>query len=210
MRLFQLGFHYPYLTDWRHVSFCFFAGVLEQRASGLAANSTVAIRLSKIDLSPKGTALSAAHRSVAHWRDTQKGNDWEIDDCHDKRSITKYRGICFFTQHQSGKIALYTHKHKDLCQIHTNQEKSNDRIDQFTDQALLNDHKCQTNYDTYSHILRTAVAIKPWNSCNEAFLSCNPPGSSFTICFTLQYAQGRSVLPQIMRCYNYAEVVRVQ
>ena len=81
------------------------------------------------------------------------------------------------TQHQSGKIALYTHNHKDLCQIHIWQEKSNDRIDQFTDRALLNSHKCQTNYDTYSHICRIAMAIKSWNSCNEAFLSCNPPGS---------------------------------
>ena len=95
MRLFQLRFHYCYLTDWRHVSFCFFAGVLEQRASGVAANSTVAIRLSKIDLSPSGTALSAAHRSVAHLSDTQKSNGWDIDDCHDKRSITKHSGICF-------------------------------------------------------------------------------------------------------------------
>ena len=47
-------------------------GVLEQRASGVAANSTVAIRLSKIDLSPSVTALSAAHRSVAHLSDTKK------------------------------------------------------------------------------------------------------------------------------------------
>ena len=66
MRLFQLGFHYRYLTDWRHVSFCFFTVVLEQRASGLAAKSTVAIRLRKIDRSPAGTAISATHGSVAH------------------------------------------------------------------------------------------------------------------------------------------------
>ena len=94
MHLFQLGFHYCYLTDWLHVSFCFFTGVLEQRASGLAAKSTVAIRLRKIDRSAKGTAIFATHGSVTHWRDTQKGNDWEIDDCHDKRSISTYRGIC--------------------------------------------------------------------------------------------------------------------
>ena len=88
-----------------------------------------------------------------------------------------------YKQHQSGKIALEVYNQKDLCQIHTYQEKSNDRIDQFTDQALLNGHKCQTNDDTYSYIRRIAVAIKSWNSCNESFLSGNPSGSSFTIFF---------------------------
>ena len=104
MRLFQLGFHYPYLTDWRHVSFCFFAGFLEQRARKLAANSTVAIRLRKIDRTPIGTAISATHGSVAHRRETQKGNDWEIDDCHDKRTISKHRGICFTRSTKVAKL----------------------------------------------------------------------------------------------------------
>ena len=75
MRLCQLGFRCTYLTDWRYVSFCFFAGVLEKRASGLAASSTVAIRLRKIDRSPTGIALYGADGIVAHRRDTQKGND---------------------------------------------------------------------------------------------------------------------------------------
>ena len=73
MRLFQLGFHHPGLTDWRHVSFCLFAGVLEQRASGLAAKSAVAVKPGKIDRSPTGTAVSA-RMAVLHARGMlQKG-----------------------------------------------------------------------------------------------------------------------------------------
>ena len=73
MRLFQLGFHYPYLTDWRYVSFCLFAGALQQCADGLAAKSAVAIRPGKIDCSPTGTAVSA-RMAVLHTRGMlQKG-----------------------------------------------------------------------------------------------------------------------------------------
>ncbi|MGB1641084.1 MAG: proline racemase family protein, partial [Paracoccaceae bacterium] len=48
----QLGFQHPSLTDWRHISFCLFAGPLEEDANGLAAKSAVAIRPGKIDRSP--------------------------------------------------------------------------------------------------------------------------------------------------------------
>jgi len=63
----QLGFQHPSLIDWRHISFCLFAGPLEQDANGLAAKSAVAIRPGKIDRSPTGTAVSA-RMAVLHAR----------------------------------------------------------------------------------------------------------------------------------------------
>ena len=55
----QLGFAHPENPDWRHVSFCLFAGPLERDADGLRAGAAVAIRPGKVDRSPTGTALSA-------------------------------------------------------------------------------------------------------------------------------------------------------
>ncbi|MDF1734315.1 MAG: proline racemase family protein [Minwuia sp.] len=55
----QLGFHHPENPDWRHISFCLFAGPLDQRAEGLHARAAVAIQPGRIDRSPTGTALSA-------------------------------------------------------------------------------------------------------------------------------------------------------
>lgn len=55
----QLGFAHPTLPDWDHISFCLFAGPLEETATGFAATSTVAIRPGKVDRSPTGTAVSA-------------------------------------------------------------------------------------------------------------------------------------------------------
>ncbi|MBN7761844.1 proline racemase family protein [Nitratireductor aquibiodomus] len=54
-----LGFHHPENPDWRHISFCLFAGPVERDADGLRAGAAVAIRPGKIDRSPTGTALSA-------------------------------------------------------------------------------------------------------------------------------------------------------
>lgn len=54
-----LGFHHPENPDWRHISFCLFAGPVERDANGLRAGAAVAIRPGKIDRSPTGTALSA-------------------------------------------------------------------------------------------------------------------------------------------------------
>lgn len=54
-----LGFHHPTNPDWRHFSFCQFAGPLERTADGLRMGSAVAIQPGKIDRSPTGTALSA-------------------------------------------------------------------------------------------------------------------------------------------------------
>ena len=54
-----LGFFHPTNPDWRHFSFCQFAGPLERTADGLRMGSAVAIQPGKIDRSPTGTALSA-------------------------------------------------------------------------------------------------------------------------------------------------------
>ena len=55
----QLGFHHPQNPDWRHISFCLFAGPLDRRGQELHTRSAVAIQPGKIDRSPTGTALSA-------------------------------------------------------------------------------------------------------------------------------------------------------
>lgn len=55
----QIGFEHPDLPEWRHISFCLFAGPLTEGAHGLEARSAVAIRPGKIDRSPTGTAVSA-------------------------------------------------------------------------------------------------------------------------------------------------------
>jgi proline racemase len=55
----QLGFTHPDNPDWKHISFCLFAGKLEQTEDGLRASAAVAIRPGKIDRSPTGTSVSA-------------------------------------------------------------------------------------------------------------------------------------------------------
>jgi proline racemase len=63
-----LGFHHPTNPDWRHISFCQFAGPVERDgAGGRRMASAVAIRPGKIDRSPTGTALSA-RMAVMHAR----------------------------------------------------------------------------------------------------------------------------------------------
>jgi proline racemase len=55
----QLGFSHPTLEEWRHISFCLFAGPLEKTGEGLESRGAVAIRPGKIDRSPTGTGCSA-------------------------------------------------------------------------------------------------------------------------------------------------------
>ncbi len=62
-----LGFEHPTNPDWRHISFCLFAGPLGRDAAGLCAGSAVAIQPGKVDRSPTGTALSA-RMAVLHAR----------------------------------------------------------------------------------------------------------------------------------------------
>lgn len=54
-----LGFHHPQNPDWRHISFCLFAGPLTRGAEGMRAGAAVAIQPGKVDRSPTGTALCA-------------------------------------------------------------------------------------------------------------------------------------------------------
>jgi proline racemase len=63
----QIGFRHPENADWDHISFCLFAGPLEQTAQGFAARSAVMVRPGKIDRSPTGTAVSA-RMAVLHAR----------------------------------------------------------------------------------------------------------------------------------------------
>ena len=54
-----LGFHHPENPDWKHISFCLFAGPLTRGPDGLRASAAVAIQPGKVDRSPTGTALCA-------------------------------------------------------------------------------------------------------------------------------------------------------
>jgi proline racemase len=62
-----LGFEHPQNPDWRHISFCLFAGPLGRGPEGLSARAAVAIKPGKVDRSPTGTALSA-RMAVLHAR----------------------------------------------------------------------------------------------------------------------------------------------
>lgn len=70
----QLGFVHPDNPDWRHISFCLFAGPLTSGATGLEAGAAVAIQPGKVDRSPTGTALSA-RMAVLHARGRMKTGD---------------------------------------------------------------------------------------------------------------------------------------
>jgi proline racemase len=62
-----LGFEHPENPQWRHISFCLFAGLLVEGREGLETGAAVAIQPGKIDRSPTGTALSA-RMAVLHAR----------------------------------------------------------------------------------------------------------------------------------------------
>jgi len=63
----QVGFEHPTNPDWRHISFCLFAGPIEEKDGDLATRHAVAIRPGKIDRSPTGTGVSA-RLAVLHAR----------------------------------------------------------------------------------------------------------------------------------------------
>ncbi len=54
-----LGFAHPDNPDWRHISFCLFAGPVTRGPEGLRAGAAVSVRPGKVDRSPTGTALCA-------------------------------------------------------------------------------------------------------------------------------------------------------
>ena len=80
------------------------------------------------------------------------GYDQGIDKQDYKLIICKYRSTFFMRKIQSGKITLSMRDYKEVCEIRTSEEKSNDRIDQIVDQGLHNGRKYRTNDDTNSHI----------------------------------------------------------
>lgn len=55
----QLGFSHPENPDWSHLSFCQFAGPLEQIDGGWSGSNAVVIQPGKVDRSPTGTGCSA-------------------------------------------------------------------------------------------------------------------------------------------------------
>ena len=63
----QLGFRHPLNSDWRHFSFCLFAGKLHAEDGANRTRHAVAIQPGKIDRSPTGTATSA-RMAVLHAR----------------------------------------------------------------------------------------------------------------------------------------------
>ncbi len=67
----QLGFNHPENPNWRHISFCLFAGALQKTEDGFHAKSAVAIQPGKVDRSPTGTALSA-RMAVLHATDKMR------------------------------------------------------------------------------------------------------------------------------------------
>lgn len=70
----QLTFHHPLQPDWRHHSFCLFAGPLERGADGLQATSIVSIQPGKLDRSPTGTAVCARMALLHAKGDMQVGD----------------------------------------------------------------------------------------------------------------------------------------
>lgn len=70
----QLGFSHPENPDWRHISFCLFAGPLGTSPQGLTTGAAVAIQPGKVDRSPTGTALSA-RMALLHARGIMKIGD---------------------------------------------------------------------------------------------------------------------------------------
>tara|TARA_B110000090_G_scaffold207566_1_gene259287 strand:- start:565 stop:1602 length:1038 start_codon:yes stop_codon:yes gene_type:complete len=67
----QLTFHHPESPDWRHFSFCLFAGPIIREGSHLTTSAAVAIQPGKIDRSPTGTAASA-RMALLHARGEMK------------------------------------------------------------------------------------------------------------------------------------------
>jgi len=55
----QLAFVHPERADWRHHSFCLFAGPIHREGRNLRAKSVVSIQPGKLDRSPTGTAVCA-------------------------------------------------------------------------------------------------------------------------------------------------------
>ncbi|MFT4995059.1 MAG: proline racemase, partial [Paraglaciecola sp.] len=94
----SLKFFHPE-KDWKHFSFCLFAGELEETATGYQALSAVVIKPGKVDRSPTGTSLSA-RMAILYARGLMKVGD-------------TFKGISLIDSTFTGKI-LRTCKVGDL------------------------------------------------------------------------------------------------
>jgi proline racemase len=83
----KLGFSHPELPDWRHFSFAFLTGPLEQLEGALSSRNACVIKPGKIDRSPTGTGCSAL-MAVLHARGLLKAGERYIG-----RSIIESRFI---------------------------------------------------------------------------------------------------------------------
>lgn len=84
----QLGFRHPLNTDWKHISFCQFAGPLRELNGELTGSNAVAIRPGKVDRSPTGTGCSA-RMAVLHAQGKMK-----LGDVYRARSIIGSEFVC--------------------------------------------------------------------------------------------------------------------
>ena len=77
----QLSFRHPTNEDWKHFSFCLFAGPITREGSHITTSHAVAIKPGKIDRSPTGTAVSA-RMALLHAR-----GEMQIGETFTARSI---------------------------------------------------------------------------------------------------------------------------
>ena len=77
----QLSFRHPTNGDWKHFSFCLFAGPITREGSHITTSHAVAIQPGKIDRSPTGTAVSA-RMALLHAR-----GEMQIGETFTARSI---------------------------------------------------------------------------------------------------------------------------
>lgn len=98
----QLQFEHPDNPDWRHFSFCLFAGPLARNGGHFSAKSAVAIQPGKVDRSPTGTAVSA-RMALLH----AKG-EMQVGDTFTACSIidSEFHGRIVSTTSVGGTVAI--------------------------------------------------------------------------------------------------------
>ncbi|MEH6741645.1 MAG: proline racemase family protein, partial [Sulfitobacter sp.] len=98
----QLTFHHPTNADWRHFSFCLFAGPITREGTHLSTSAAVAIQPGKIDRSPTGTAASA-RMALLHAR-----GEMQVGETFTARSIldSEFHGRIVETTTIGGTAAI--------------------------------------------------------------------------------------------------------
>jgi trans-L-3-hydroxyproline dehydratase len=98
----QLGFHHPLLPEWRHYSFAFLTGPLEQVDGHLSSRNACVINPGKIDRSPTGTGCSAL-MAVLHAKGLLKqGEQFLGRSIIESRFMGKIEALC----HVGDKAAI--------------------------------------------------------------------------------------------------------